>query len=37
VRIPADADGRELADALEYTARAADAAERELNGGKDDY
>lgn len=36
-RIPADADGRELADALEYTARAADAAERELNGGKDDY
>jgi hypothetical protein len=36
-RIPAEADGRELVDALEYTARAADAAERELNGGKDDY
>jgi hypothetical protein len=36
-RIPAQADAKELADALEYTARAADAAERELNGGKDEY
>jgi hypothetical protein len=36
-RIPADADGRELTDALEFTARAADAAERDLAGGKDDY
>ena len=36
-RIPAEADARELADAIEYTARAADAAERELNGGKDEY
>lgn len=36
-RIPADADAKELADALEYTARAADAVERELNGGKDEY
>jgi hypothetical protein len=37
VRIPADADPRELASALEFTARAADAAEVELTGGKDDY
>lgn len=36
-RIPADADARELASALEFTARAADAAEAELTGGKDDY
>lgn len=36
-RIPADADAKDLADAIEYTARAADAAERELNGGKDEY
>lgn len=36
-RIPADADAKDLVDAIEYTARAADAAERELNGGKDEY
>lgn len=36
-RVAADADAKELADAIEYTARAADAAERELNGGKDEY
>lgn len=36
-RIPADADAKDLADAIEYTARAADAAEREINGGKDEY
>ncbi len=36
-RIPADADARELADAIEFTATAADAVERELAAGKDDY
>jgi hypothetical protein len=36
-RIPADADPKELLSALEFTARAADAAEAELTGGKDDY
>jgi len=36
-RIAADADPKELADALEYTARAADAAEKEVNAGKDEY
>lgn len=36
-RIPADADARELADAIEFTASAADAVERELAAGKDDY
>ena len=36
-RIAADADPKELADALEYTARAADAAEKEVYAGKDEY
>lgn len=36
-RMPAETDPKELADALEYTARAADAAEKEINGGKDEY
>lgn len=36
-RVPADADARELADAIEFTATAADAVERELAAGKDDY
>jgi hypothetical protein len=36
-RIPADADARALVDAIEFTASAADAIERELAAGKDDY
>lgn len=36
-RIAAEADPKELADALEYAARAADAAEKEINAGKDEY
>lgn len=36
-KIPADADARKLADAVELTAVLADALEQELAPGKDDY
>ena len=36
-KIPADADARKLADAIELTAVLADALEQELMPGKDDY
>ena len=36
-KIPADADAKKLADAIELTAVLADALEQELMSGKDDY
>ena len=36
-KIPADADAKKLADAIELTAVLADALEQELMPGKDDY
>jgi hypothetical protein len=36
-KIPADADARQLADAIELTATVADRLERELSGDKDEF
>lgn len=36
-RIAVDADARELADAIEFTVSVADATEKELSGGKDEF